>query len=55
MATFNKNRSTVAAPEYEYTDKPKLNIKGRQSAAVVSSVTRSLLSPSTFPAFPSTT
>lgn len=28
MATFKKNRSTVAAPEYEYADKPKLNIKG---------------------------
>ena len=26
MATFNKNRSTVAAPEYN--DRPKLNIKG---------------------------
>ena len=26
MATFNKNRSTVAAPEYD--DRPKLNIKG---------------------------
>lgn len=25
MATFNKNRSTVAAPEYD--DRPKLNIK----------------------------
>lgn len=28
MATFKKNRSTVAAPEYDYADKPKLNIKG---------------------------
>ena len=26
MATFNKNRSTVAVPEYD--DRPKLNIKG---------------------------
>ena len=26
MTTFNKNRSTVAAPEYD--DRPKLNIKG---------------------------
>ena len=26
MATFNKNRSTVPAPEYD--DRPKLNIKG---------------------------
>lgn len=26
MATFNKNRSTAPAPEYD--DKPKLNIKG---------------------------
>lgn len=26
MATFNKNRSTVAAPEYD--DRPKLNISG---------------------------
>lgn len=28
MATFKKNRFTVAAPEYDYADKPKLNIKG---------------------------
>ena len=26
MATFNKNRSTVAAPEYD--DRPKLNVMG---------------------------
>ena len=26
MTTFNKNRSTVAAPEYD--EKPKLNIRG---------------------------
>lgn len=31
MATFNKNRSTVAAPEYD--DRPTLNIKGATVSA----------------------